>query len=232
MFTNIRVSDGTDMRVYLARPEDAGPHPGILVFQEAFAVNAHIRDVAQRFARLGYVAAAPELFHRTAPGFEADYETRIGVTENLQKLTVEGMEADVMAAFNLLRNDSGCNGHVAAIGFCMGGRVAYLANSIAPLTAAVSFYGGGIAPALLDRAAKQNAPLLLIWGGLDKHIGADQRTAVREALDAARKPYIETLFSFADHGFFCDQRASYNPAAARDAWALATSFLLANAAAA
>lgn len=224
-FINVRVSDGTEMRVYLARPESAGPHPGILVFQEAFGVNAHIRDVTERFAKLGYVAAAPELFHRTAPGFEGDYENLEPSMNLARAVTVEELEADVMAAFNLLRNDSGCTGRVAAIGFCMGGRVAYLANSIAPLTAAVSFYGGRIAPQLLDRAAKQNGPILLVWGGLDKHIGADQRAAVREALDAASKPYVETLFSFADHGFFCDQRASYNPDAARDAWALATSFL-------
>lgn len=227
-FINVRVSDGSDMRVYVARPEGKGSHPGILVFQEAYGVNSHIRDVTGRLARLGFIAAAPELFHRTAPGFEGDYKNSAPAMALLNALTNEGLEADATATFNLLRNDHGCNGRIAAIGFCMGGRVSWLANSALPLAAAVSFYGGRIAPDLLDRAAKQSAPILLIWGGLDQHIGEDKRAAVRAALTAAKKPFVETLFSFADHGFFCDERASYNAPAARDAWALATSFVLGN----
>ena len=225
-FINVKVSDGSDMRVYLARPEARGSHPGILVFQEAYGVNAHIRDVTERLTRLGFVAAAPELFHRTAPGFEGDYKNPATAMAELNKLTNEGLAADVVATFNLLRDEKECNGRIAAIGFCMGGRVSWLANSIAPLTAAVSFYGGGIAPGLLERAPKQTGPILLIWGGLDRHIGEEARSAVRGALTTASKPFVETLFSFADHGFFCDARASYNAAAARDAWALATSFVL------
>jgi len=221
----IRVEDGTEMDVYTARPEGGGKAPGILVFQEAFGVNAHIRDVTDRFARLGYLAAAPELYHRTAPGFEGRYDDFDSVRRHMSAMTVEGIEADARATFELLRSDEACSGRVVSIGFCMGGRVSYIANSILPLAAAVSFYGGGIAPALLDRAQRQSAPILLFWGGLDKHIGEEQRGAVRNALSAASKPFIETLFSFADHGFFCDQRASHDPEAARDAWALTTSFL-------
>ena len=227
-FTSVPVSDGTEMRVFLARPSASGKVAGIIVFQEAFGVNSHIRDVTQRFAKLGYLAAAPELFHRTAPGFEGSYTDFSTVQPHMKALTNEGLEADARATFDLLRNDPVCNGRFASIGFCMGGRVSFLANSILPLAAAVSFYGGGIATGLVDRAPRQNAPILLVWGGLDKHILEEQRGAVREALTGASKPFIDTLFSFADHGFFCDQRASYNAAAARDAWALATSFLAGN----
>ncbi|MGZ7039127.1 MAG: dienelactone hydrolase family protein [Thermoanaerobaculia bacterium] len=224
-FINVKVGDGPEMRVWVARPDGAGPHPGILVFQEAYGVNSHIRDVSERLARLGFLAAAPELFHRTVPGFEGDYKNSGPAMAQLNTLTNEGLEADVRATFDLLRNDKACNGRIASIGFCMGGRVSWIANSTVPLTAAVSFYGGGIAPNLLDRATKQTAPILLIWGGLDQHIGGDKRTAIREALTAASKPFVEALFSSGNHGFFCDQRASYNAAASRDAWALATSFL-------
>jgi carboxymethylenebutenolidase len=70
----LNVADGTTMRAYVARPQDANQHTGLLVYQEAFGVNAHIRDVTERFAREGYVAVAPELFHRTAPGFEGGYD--------------------------------------------------------------------------------------------------------------------------------------------------------------
>jgi carboxymethylenebutenolidase len=224
-FTSISVSDGTEMRVYVARPASTAKTPAILVFQEAFGVNSHIRDVTERFAKRGYVAASPELFHRTAPGFEGRYDDFDSVRKHMSAMTNEGIEADVRATYETLRGAS----RVVSVGFCMGGRVSYIANSILPLNAAASFYGGGIAPALLDRAARQNGPILFFWGGLDKHIGEDQRGAVRTSMTNASKPFIETLFSFADHGFFCDQRASYNPEAARDAWALTTSFLDAHA---
>jgi len=227
-FTSVRIGDGTEMRVYVARPP-SGKGPAILVFQEAFGVNAHIRDVTERFAKLGYLAAAPEVFHRSAPpGFEGNYSDFPSVQPHMKAMTNEGLEADIRATFELLRNDNACNGRFASIGFCMGGRVSYLANSILPLGAAVSFYGGGIAPGLLDRAPRQNAPILLFWGGLDKHIGEEQRGAIRDALTKSSKPFVEALFSFADHGFFCDARPSYNPEAARDSWTLTTSFLAGN----
>src|SRR5438876_4078682 len=167
-FTSVPVGDGTEMRVYVARPP-SGKGPAILVFQEAFGVNSHIRDVTQRFAKLGYLAAAPELFHRTAPGFEGSYTDFSTVQPHMKALTNEGLEADARATFDLLRNDPVCNGRFASIGFCMGGRVSFLANSILPLAAAVSFYGGGIAPGLLARAPRQRAPILLGWGGFATH---------------------------------------------------------------
>ena len=226
-FTSVPVSDGTEMRVYVARPP-SGKGPAILVFQEAYGVNAHIQDVTQRFAKLGYLAAALELFHRTAPGFDGNYSDFSSAQPHMKAMTNEGLEADIRATFELLQSDKACNGRFASVGFCMGGRVSYLANSILPLGAAVSFYGGGIAPGLLDRAPRQNAPILLFWGGLDQHIGEEQRGAIRDALTKSSKRFIETLFSFADHAFFCDARPSYNPEAARDSWALTTSFLAGN----
>ena len=112
----------------------------------------------------------------------------------------------------------------------MGGRVAFLTNVVLPVSAAISFYGGGIAPnpfspGLLDRAGDLHAPQMLLWGGLDKHIGPELTRAVTEALRAAGKPFVNVEFSDADHGFFCDARSSYNPNAARQAWALVLAFL-------
>lgn len=220
----VATPDG-EMTVYLARPRELGPFPGLLVFQEAFGVNEHIRDVTKRLATAGFIAAAPELYHRTAPGFEGSYENVSPSLALSRSLTVSGLEDDIKATHDLLVKDQSCDGRIASIGFCMGGRVSFIANSTVPLRAAVSFYGGGIAPALLDRAPHQRAPILLLWGGLDKHIDEEQRRSVRSALDDAGKPFVDTLFSTADHGFFCDRRASYNPAAAREAWALAIAFL-------
>lgn len=215
------------MPAYVARPEREGPHPGLLLFQEAFGVNHHIRNVSDRFAEQGYVVIAPELFHRTAPpGFEASYTDFPSVTPHLKAVTTETAEADTKAAYDWLRSNALVKASdISSVGFCLGGRVSFIANSSVPLRAAVSFYGGGIAPALLDRAAKLHGSSLFIWGGLDKHITAEVRKAVTEALSAQQKIYVNVEFSRADHGFFCDERAAYEPHSARQAWALTLEFL-------
>lgn len=224
---DLKVSDGTTMQAYVARPAEDGPHPGLMVFQEAFGVNSHIRNVTERFAKQGYLAVAPELFHRTAPpGYEGDYKDFPSVMPHYQAVTNETAEADVRATFEWLHSNSQVNkDDISCVGFCMGGRVSYVANSVVPVRKTVSFYGGGIAPGLLDRAAKLHAPALLIWGGLDKHIPPEQRRAVTAALDAERKIYVNVVFSNADHAFFCDERGAYQPIAARQAWALTLEFL-------
>ncbi|MFZ0292635.1 MAG: dienelactone hydrolase family protein [Candidatus Sulfotelmatobacter sp.] len=221
----LSVADGTRMAAYVARPKDGGPHPGLLVFQEAFGVNHHIRNVAERFAAVGYVAIAPELFHRTAPpGFEGKYTDFPAVMPHVQAVTTETAEADVRSAYEWLRSSAKAS-ETSSVGFCMGGRVSFIANSIVALRAAVSFYGGGIAPGLLDRTTKLQAPSLFIWGGMDKHIPPEQRRAVTDALSAEKKIYVNAEFSRADHGFFCDERAAYEPHSARQAWALTLEFL-------
>jgi carboxymethylenebutenolidase len=222
----IEVGDGTRMDAYHAKPQGGGRRPGLLVLQEAFGVNAHIRDVADRFAREGFVALAPELFHRTAPGFDGRYDDFASVMPHYQAMTTEGLSADLSASHAWLSERGGvAPGDVAAIGFCLGGRAAFLADAILPMKAAVSFYGGGIAPALLDRAASLSAPILLVWGGRDKHIPPEQIAAVTGALRTAGKPFVNAEFSEADHGFFNDARTSFHPASAAQAWALALQFL-------
>ena len=223
----LAVADGTRMAAYAARPKDGEAHPGLMVFQEAFGVNHHIRNVTDRFAAEGFVAIAPELFHRTAPeGFEASYTDFQAVMPHLQAVTPERAEQDVRAAYDWLKSNAQVKGdEISSVGFCLGGRVSFIANSAVRLKAAASFYGGGIAPGLLDRAAKLQAPMLLIWGGMDKHIPPEQRRAVTERLSEEKKIYVNAEFSRADHGFFCDERAAYEPHSARQAWALTLEFL-------
>ena len=220
-------ADGSLMQTYVARPERNGPHPGLMVFQEAFGVNAHIRDVTERFAERGYVAIAPELFHRTAPvGFEGNYNDFPSIMPHYQAVTPEAAEADIRATYDWLHSNSHVKrDDISCVGFCMGGRVSFIADSAVPLKAAVSFYGGGIAPDLLDRAPSLHGPILLIWGGMDKHITPEKRRAVVDAVAARHKPYVNAEFSQADHGFFCDQRPVYEPRSARQAWALTVEFL-------
>jgi carboxymethylenebutenolidase len=223
----LAVSDGTRMVAYVARPEHGGPHPGLLLFQEAFGVNHHIRGVSDRFAAEGYVVIAPELFHRTAPpGFEGSYTDFAALKPHYEAVTTGTAEVDLRSAYEWLSSNAQVKtDEISSVGFCMGGRVSFLANSVVPLRSAVSFYGGGIAPGLLDRAAKLGAPSLLIWGGLDKRITAELRKAVTDALSAQQKVYVNVEFSRADHGFFCDERATYEPHSAQQAWALTLEFL-------
>ncbi len=221
----LNVSDGTSMKAFVSRPKETANYPGIMVFQEAFGVNAYIKDVTQRFANEGYIAIAPELFHRTGPGFEGSYDNFESVRKHTQALTVDNLAADIKASYNWLKDHARIlPDQIASVGFCMGGRVSFLANTSLKLKAAVSFYGGNIT-GILDRADKMEAPQLMFWGGLDKHIGQDQVSTITDTLKEKNINFVNVVFSNADHGFFCDARSSYNPDASKQAWALTKSFL-------
>ena len=222
-WVELAVSDGTSMRAYVATPSGPPPARGLLLFQEAFGVNAHIRDVAGRFAGQGFLAIAPELFHRTAPGFDCAYADFAKAQPQLEAVTEKGLDADARAAYDWLER-AGVRGNIASVGYCLGGRVSFVANSGLPLKAAVSYYGGRI-PAVLGRAPKLSGPMLFFWGGLDHHIPDDQRQAVIKGVRDVNKTFVDVVFSHADHGFFCDARASYHAASAAQAWALTNAFL-------
>jgi len=222
----LQVADGTSMNAYVATPAEGAKSPGLLVFQEAFGVNAHIRDVTERFAKQGYVAIAPELFHRTGPGFDGAYSNFPACQPHMQALTPDGMIADARAAFDWLQNNPRMLPNATAcVGFCMGGRASFLANSALPLRAAISFYGGGLVPALLPRAAQQHAPILFFWGALDAHIPKEHMRAIIDAMQEAQKTYVSVEFSDANHAFFCDARPAYKESAAKQAWDLTLKFL-------
>jgi carboxymethylenebutenolidase len=221
----LAVEDGSKMGAYVARPSSGAKGPGMIVFQEAFGVNAHIRDIANRFADLGFTAVAPELYHRSGAGLDLPYGDMDKVRPIMSQVTTEGLQADVKAAYGWISKTAGIPADkIAAIGYCMGGRVTYIANGTVPLAAGVSYYGGGMTN-LLQFAEKQNGPILMYWGGLDKNIPAEQTRQIADALTAAEKKHEQVLFSFAEHGFFCDARPSYNPEAARQSWALTLEYL-------
>lgn len=224
-FVTLPVAGASDMRAYTVLPAAAGPAPGIILLQEAFGVNHHIRSVADRLAAAGYAVIAPELFHRSAaPGLEIPYSDFASALPHFQVISVEGLTADLQAAHGWLTAQPGVVADkIGSIGFCLGGRVSFLANAVLPLAAAVSYYGGGT-QLLKDRASELHAPHLFFWGGLDQHISKENVAEVVAAVEAAGKPFLNTVISYADHGFHCDERPSYNPEAAHEAWALTLAF--------
>ncbi len=236
---NISIPVGGDsMPAYVARPEGTEALPAVIVWMEIFGVNAHIRDVTERIAKEGYVACAPNFFHRTAPDLELGYD-EAGMNEgidHMMKLTAENMIADQRAAIGYLRGRNDVTGKIGVTGFCIGGHMTYLTACENDIDAAVSFYGGGIsapegpggAPSTVSRTAKINCPILCLYGELDAHIPPDQTSAVDAALKAAGRDAEVVIYPDADHGFFCDQRASYNAGAAADAWQRLTKLFAAN----
>jgi carboxymethylenebutenolidase len=225
----IPLPGGGAMGGYLARPKDGAPRPAVLVYMEIFGVNPHIRDVTERVAREGYVALAPDFFHRTGPGLEYGYDDAgfAGGMQLLNGLQSDQMVGDAKAALACLRGRKDVRGdRVGAMGFCIGGHMTYLTACETDVRAAASFYGGGITapqgpggqPSTLGRTAKIQGKILCLFGEKDGFIPLDQVDAIRGALAKAKVRHEVVVYPGADHGFFCDQRATYQEPAAKDAW--------------
>jgi carboxymethylenebutenolidase len=225
----IPLPDGGSMGGYLARPAEGGPHPAVLVFMEIFGINSHIRDVTERVAREGYVALAPDFFHRTGPGVEYGYDEDgfAKGMELLNALVADEMIADSRAALDALRGrDDVVGDRIGCMGFCIGGHMAYLTACETDVKATASFYGGGVAadqgpggaPSTIGRTGKIRGRILCLFGGRDAFIPREQQEAVAAALAEHGVRHEIATYEDADHGFFCDQRDAYVESAAKDAW--------------
>jgi carboxymethylenebutenolidase len=218
MSAQAEMIDVGGMPVYLARPEGPGPWSGVVVVQEAFGLNDHIKDVARRVAAEGYVVAAPDLFHRGGKGRTAGYDQLPKALELMGALKDDEIVADVASAIDALERQSGVRaGRIGITGFCMGGRVSYLAACALPerIAAAVPYYGGGIP---IDRTATLRAPVLAFFGDSDPFIPLDQVEKLRAEAARLGKRVEIVVYPGAPHGFFCNERDSYRPDAAGDAW--------------
>jgi len=218
------------MMVHWAQPaKPAGPHslPGVLVFQEAFGVNRHILNICQRFADAGYVAGAPELFHREGPGVVMGYDDFAKVKPIMARMTNATLLMDVQAAHSAMAAHPLVDPkRIYSIGFCLGGFVSILAALNLPHAAAVSFYGGGLVKArpglaitpLVDEFDRLNCPVLFGYGEKDTGITPADIAAVRSRLESLHKPHQIDVYPGAGHGFVCDDRPAYQPQAAEVAW--------------
>jgi len=221
---SIKTIDGESYSGYLCRPE-SGSGPGLIIVQEIFGVNDHIKDVADLYAREGFITLAPDLFWRTQPGVQLGYnenDMKKGF-EYYQKLDWKQAASDLADAATTLRALPGVNGKVGAVGYCMGGHFAYKLATHGKVDASVGYYGGGIDQAL-DEAKNVNCPLLLHFGEIDDHIPPEAIEKIRKALAGNPKVTIY-VYRGAHHGFNCDQRASYDRKSAMLAYSRSAAFL-------
>ena len=213
------------MAVYEALPSTATARgAAVIVLQEAFGVTAYVEGVADRLSEAGYLALAPHLFHRSGDPVLA-YGALDLVRPHMAALGQGGLLEDLDACIGRLAGLGYARTRIAAVGFCMGGSVAFLAAVRRRLGAAVSFYGGGVVegrfgmPSLVEMAPGLQTPWLGLYGDRDAGIPVEQVEALRAAAATAPVPTEIVRYPEAGHGFHChDRPAVYDEPAARDAW--------------
>src|SRR3954466_8712568 len=209
-FTELKAADGQAIPAYVAQPKGQAKG-GIVVIQEIFGVNSHIRSVADGYAEAGYLAVAPAIFHRVKPNVDIGYtpddmQAGMALKAATEALPAPGVMQDIQAAIN----HAAQAGKVGIVGFCYGGLLAWRAAAMLQgLSAAVPYYGGG-SPTPDEIARKPKVPVLAHYGDKDKHISVESVEAFKRA-----HPEVEVHLYQADHGFNCDQRGSYNEAATK-----------------
>ena len=199
----LHTADGQRLGAYLAEPTGT-PKGGIVVMQEIFGVNPHIRSVADKYAQAGYTAIAPAVFDPIEKCVELGYD-QAGMQKGVELVSALGFDRAV-ASVGAAAKAIASAGNVGVVGYCWGGSVAYLSAARLGLPA-VSYYGGRNAQIVGEKA---RAPLLFHYGLKDAHISEADRETVRRA-----NPDAEFYVYDADHGFNCDARASFDPPSAK-----------------
>lgn len=215
--TRLTAADGHRFDAYEVRPDGAGA--AVVIVQEIFGVNRHIRSVADRYAALGYHAVAPALFDRVESGVELDYDGP-GIERGRElagRIKWEPAMSDLAAAVG----HAGATGPVAVVGYCFGGSLAWRAAAELPVEAAVGYYGGQVRELV---HLQPQVPTMLHFGELDHAIPLDDV----EAIAIAHPTVPIHVYPGAGHGFNCDARASYDPISAAIAFGRTVEFLVAH----
>lgn len=212
---DVRARDGGTYGAYLSLPP-AGQGPGLVLFAEIFGTNRHIRAVADQYALDGFVVLAPDLFWRDAPRVELGYEgaDRDRALQLMRGSDPQKLGDDIVTSVAALRARPEVTGKVGAFGYCMGGRLAYLAAATTDVDAASCFYGGGIHDKL-EHAAAIKCPIQFHYAEIDSNIPLAAVDKVKGAFDGRRDAEF-FVYPAAQHGFNCWERATYHaPSAAR-----------------
>jgi carboxymethylenebutenolidase len=218
---------GDEIEAYLARPLDGGPRGGVVVIHHMPGYDAATKEIVRKFAVNGYAALCPNLYSREAPGASPD-DAAAFVRAN-GGVPDERLVGDVDGAASYLKALDGANGKVGVIGYCSGGRHAFLSACSLQLDAAVDCYGAfivedapeGIPKALkpiLNLAPQLSCPLLGLFGADDKYPGPEQVATLGAELDRYGKPHEFHTYEGAGHAFFAVDRPAYRPEAATDGW--------------
>lgn len=218
---------GGAIGAYLARPTGDAPRPGVLVAHELFGVTTHVREVCERVAAMGFRALAPDLYRRVSPGAELPHDAagRARGFELLHSLERDPVIADVGAAADHLR--AGGDPRVGMVGLSLGGHVAYLAAARLDLAAVAALYPGWLTGTDIGLSRPDptltltpgiRARMLVLFGGSDHAIAGDEQTSVARALEDAGVRHEVVVYPDTPHGFVCDRRDTFAPAAAADAW--------------
>lgn len=214
------------MPVFTAAP-DGKKCPVIIVIQEVFGVNNHIKEICRRFAKEGFIAMAPEIFHRKGHHIIAEYDAREAIMPLLGLLSNENLISDIRDVINFIPElPNADTSKVFTIGFCVGGFASLLASTEFPLSGAISFYGAGLVrprenlklTPFVEKLADSECPLLLFFGEKDASIPEADRFEIRRVLDGNHVPHEMIVFGEADHGFFCDERRTYHRESSEIAW--------------
>ena len=209
-FVELTTADGTKVPAYVAQPAGKAKG-GVVVLQEIFGVNSHIRNVADGYAADGYLAVAPATFHRVKAGVELGYTQEdmtagFGLKTAVEGLPGQGVMPDIQAAID----HAAQAGKVGVVGYCWGGLLTWRSACLLKgLSAAAPYYGGGVTSPE-ESARTPNVPVLAHFGERDHWIPMDTVEAFRKA-----HPEVEVHVYAADHGFNCDQRGSWDAAAAK-----------------
>ena len=197
----LRAADGFELGAWESKPAGA-PKGSVVVIQEIFGVNNHIREVVDGYAEAGYAAVAPQIFDRVEPNIELGYEEADmgqGIELAFQKLQMPNTLADIQAAID----HASAHGKVGVVGYCFGGLLTWLAAcELSGVAAASSYYGGGVAG---EAERSPNCPVIMHFGELDAHIPLSDVDKVKAA-----QPDVPVYVYPADHGFNCDHRGSFD----------------------
>ncbi|GBD10918.1 Carboxymethylenebutenolidase [bacterium HR23] len=203
--------NGSKTPGYLAQPAQPGKYPGVVVIQEWWGLEPHIQDVTRRFAREGFIALAPDLYHGKIAREPSEAE------KLMMALNMEQAVREIISGVNYLKRLEGCNGKVGVVGFCMGGGLALLtALRSAGVGACVDFYGA--IPDPVDQVKHLECPLLGIFAGKDTWVTPKAVRQMQRRLKAFGKQAQVRIYRNVDHAFFNDTRPAYNARSARDAW--------------
>lgn len=207
-------TNGSKTAGYLARPEGDGPFPGVIVIQEWWGLNDNIKDIAGRFAREGFVAFAPDLYHGDMTT-EPDEAMKMMMALDIPRASHELVKAAEYLAGQPFVKSTG----LGAIGFCMGGGLAFTLATDSPLIKAVApFYGA--APDPIDKVQNLQGPAFIVYAENDAWFGQDVRDKVQQALTEHNKPHEIKVYPGTHHAFFNDTHTdgTHDPAASADAW--------------